>query len=208
MARENFLWGAPRIHGELLMLGFTVSQATVSRYMPPANWRRGQSWRTFIRNEALAFRRDEATADDSVGDDAGRRGRSHSSRPACFEAGQHRARRPLAVSHRSVRVVSDSGQVLLTLHSPTYRARALPLSRSLPLFGRSDQLVASGVKAPSRLRRERSNESSSSRRSPRSRATILTLLSLQNMRPPLCGRGFEKPRVVGGLHHRYERRAA
>src|SRR6266481_1025566 len=28
MSRENFLWGAPRIHGELLMLGFTVSQAT------------------------------------------------------------------------------------------------------------------------------------------------------------------------------------
>ena len=36
MARENFLWGAPRIQGELLMLGFAVSQATVSRYMPPA----------------------------------------------------------------------------------------------------------------------------------------------------------------------------
>src|ERR1700688_1630521 len=34
MVWENFLWGAPRIHGELLMLGFTVSQATVSRYMP------------------------------------------------------------------------------------------------------------------------------------------------------------------------------
>jgi len=34
MAGENFLWGAPRIHGELLMLGFTVSQATVSRYLP------------------------------------------------------------------------------------------------------------------------------------------------------------------------------
>jgi hypothetical protein len=33
MARENFLWGAPRIHGELLMLGFSVSQATVSRYI-------------------------------------------------------------------------------------------------------------------------------------------------------------------------------
>ena len=31
MARENFLWGAPRSHGELLMLGFSVSQATVSR---------------------------------------------------------------------------------------------------------------------------------------------------------------------------------
>jgi Homeodomain-like domain len=34
MSRENFLWGAPRIHGELLKLGFDVSQATVSRYMP------------------------------------------------------------------------------------------------------------------------------------------------------------------------------
>jgi hypothetical protein len=55
MARENFLWGAPRIHGELLMLGFTVSQATVSCYMPPANRRSGQSWRTFIRNQAMAF---------------------------------------------------------------------------------------------------------------------------------------------------------
>jgi hypothetical protein len=28
MARQNFLWGAPRIHGELLMLGFSISQAT------------------------------------------------------------------------------------------------------------------------------------------------------------------------------------
>ena len=34
MSRENVLWGAPRIHGELLKLGFDVSQATVSRYMP------------------------------------------------------------------------------------------------------------------------------------------------------------------------------
>ena len=33
MARDNVLWGAPRIHGELLMLGFKVSQATVSRYI-------------------------------------------------------------------------------------------------------------------------------------------------------------------------------
>src|ERR1700680_506075 len=66
MARENFLWGAPRIHGELLMLGFTVSQATVSRYMPPASRRPGQLWRTFIRNQALAFRHDESTGDDAA----------------------------------------------------------------------------------------------------------------------------------------------
>jgi hypothetical protein len=55
MARENFLWGAPRIHGELLMLGFTVSQATVSRYLPAPSRRPTQSWRTFLRNQATAF---------------------------------------------------------------------------------------------------------------------------------------------------------
>jgi hypothetical protein len=55
MARENFLWSAPRIHGELLMLGYEVSQATVSRYLSTLYRRPGQSWRTFIRNQALAF---------------------------------------------------------------------------------------------------------------------------------------------------------
>jgi hypothetical protein len=54
MARANFLWGAPRIHGELLKLGITISQATVSRYMPTSRKdRRSQAWRTFIRNHAI-----------------------------------------------------------------------------------------------------------------------------------------------------------
>jgi hypothetical protein len=54
MARANFLWGAPRIHGELLKLGITVSQATVSRYMPTSRKdHRSQAWRTFIRNQAI-----------------------------------------------------------------------------------------------------------------------------------------------------------
>jgi hypothetical protein len=55
IAHENFLWGAPRIHGELLMLGFSVSQATVSRYLPAPSRRPTQSWRTFLRNQASAF---------------------------------------------------------------------------------------------------------------------------------------------------------
>jgi hypothetical protein len=55
MAGENFLWGSPRIRGELMKLGFTVSQATVSRYMPASNRRPRQSWRTFIRNQTIAF---------------------------------------------------------------------------------------------------------------------------------------------------------
>ncbi len=58
MASENPTWGAPRIHGELLMLGFDVSERTVSRFMPrrPPDPDARQRWRNFLRNhrEALA----------------------------------------------------------------------------------------------------------------------------------------------------------
>lgn len=54
MARENFLWGAPRIHGKLLKPGYHVSQATVSRYFPGPSGR-PQSWRTFLRNHAVGI---------------------------------------------------------------------------------------------------------------------------------------------------------
>ena len=50
MARENPTWGAPRIHGELLKLGFDVGEATVSRHMPRRRKPPSQSWRTFMRN--------------------------------------------------------------------------------------------------------------------------------------------------------------
>jgi len=50
MAMENGLWGAPRIHGELLKLGFIVSERTVSRYLPDRRTRRSQTWRTFFAN--------------------------------------------------------------------------------------------------------------------------------------------------------------
>ena len=52
MARENPIWGAPRIHGELLKLGFEVSEATVSRYMPRRRKPPSQNWRTFLQNHA------------------------------------------------------------------------------------------------------------------------------------------------------------
>jgi hypothetical protein len=55
MAGENFLWGSPRIHGELLKPGFTVSQATVSRYLPAPSRRPTQSWWSFFRNQISAF---------------------------------------------------------------------------------------------------------------------------------------------------------
>ena len=50
MSWENPLWGAPRIHGELLKLGFDVSQSTVSRYMPRRPRDAGQRWKTFLAN--------------------------------------------------------------------------------------------------------------------------------------------------------------
>jgi len=53
MSLENPLWGAPRVHGELLKLGFEVSQSTVAKYMPKRHGRPpGQSWWTFLRNHA------------------------------------------------------------------------------------------------------------------------------------------------------------
>jgi len=50
MATANPLWGAPRIHGELLKLGIEVSERTVSRYMPEQRKPPPQSWLTFLKN--------------------------------------------------------------------------------------------------------------------------------------------------------------
>lgn len=50
MANANPLWGAPRLHGELLKLGFDVSERTVSRLMPYRRRPPSQTWRTFLRN--------------------------------------------------------------------------------------------------------------------------------------------------------------
>ena len=52
MSRVNYLWGAPRIHGELLKLGIEIAQATVAKYMVKGPRRPGQTWRTFLRNHA------------------------------------------------------------------------------------------------------------------------------------------------------------
>ena len=50
MAEANALWGAPRIHGELLKLGIDVSERTVSRLIPKRRPPRSQTWRTFLTN--------------------------------------------------------------------------------------------------------------------------------------------------------------
>jgi transposase InsO family protein len=55
LSSENPTWGASRIHGELLMLGFEVAQSTVSKYMIGGGAPRSQSWTTFFRNHADAI---------------------------------------------------------------------------------------------------------------------------------------------------------
>src|SRR5271154_1243556 len=52
MSGANPLWGAPRIHGELLKLGFEASQATIAKYMMRRRGTPSQNWRTFLRNHA------------------------------------------------------------------------------------------------------------------------------------------------------------
>jgi hypothetical protein len=49
---KNLLWGAPRIHGELLKLGFAVAQSTVAKYMAGKADPSGQRWSTFLRNHS------------------------------------------------------------------------------------------------------------------------------------------------------------
>jgi transposase len=51
----NPLWGAPRIHGELLKLGIDVGQTTVARYMAKRGRPPSQGWKTFLRNHADAI---------------------------------------------------------------------------------------------------------------------------------------------------------
>jgi transposase InsO family protein len=52
MSRANGLWGAPRIHGELLKLGIKLAESTVAKYMVKRPRRPSQSWATFLRNHA------------------------------------------------------------------------------------------------------------------------------------------------------------
>ncbi len=52
MSIDNPLWGAPRIHGELLKLGFEVAQSSVAKYMVKRRGPPSQGWRTFLRNHA------------------------------------------------------------------------------------------------------------------------------------------------------------
>lgn len=55
MSLVNRLWGAPRIHGELLKLGIEVAQSTVAKYMARSGRGRSQTWKSFLHNHAAGI---------------------------------------------------------------------------------------------------------------------------------------------------------
>jgi transposase InsO family protein len=55
MATANPYWGAPRIHGELLKLGMEISERTVSRLMPKHRKPPSQTWKAFLNNHVQAL---------------------------------------------------------------------------------------------------------------------------------------------------------
>lgn len=55
MSLANPLWGAPRIHGELLKLGIEVGETTVAKYMTKGERPPSQTWKTFLHNHAAGI---------------------------------------------------------------------------------------------------------------------------------------------------------
>jgi hypothetical protein len=55
MSRDNPLWGAPRLHGELLKLGIDVGETSVGKYMVRHRRPPSQTWRTFLENHLKAL---------------------------------------------------------------------------------------------------------------------------------------------------------
>src|SRR5258705_9532181 len=68
MSMENPLWGAPRIHGELLKLGFEVAESSVAKYMAKRRGPPSQGWCTFLQNHApnIAAHLEQARFDGRV----------------------------------------------------------------------------------------------------------------------------------------------
>ena len=84
MMAANPLWGAPRVHGELLKLGFEISERTVSRLMPKKDRNPTQTWMTFLRNRCCRVRLDATPGPDSEsGSEAG-------SQPSVFRSHHRR----------------------------------------------------------------------------------------------------------------------
>jgi putative transposase len=125
MAAANPLWGAPRIHGELVKLGLDVSERTVSRLMPKRRRGPSQTWRTFLANHVRDLvSLDFFTVPTSPGDSRG---------PTCWSCCRRRGRRdglrcpsPILRPRRTYDACSSSAARLRTnVRAGTARLRVL-----------------------------------------------------------------------------------
>jgi hypothetical protein len=186
MARANFLWGAPRIHGELLKLGITVSQATVSRYMPVSHGgQRLQTWRAFLRNQATAIVHNRIFEGRDWIDNIRSWSRIVRQRAAIFAAtalARPSSRtwyfaytRSLIATHQRIRIARDEA---LNVASAVAVARQLtPSARTV------DPLTAGRIRGPPRC----ANTQSASCLRHGSRRSALHVL---HMGTPQCGAAF------------------
>ena len=118
MVAENPTWGAPRIHGELLKLGFEIAESSVSKYMIRRRGPPSQTWRTFLRSHAEAI----AAIDLCVAPNRDVRA------PVCFSCGWPRTARAAVVcgnpeSDGGVAGATDRGSIPMGHGADLFAAR-------------------------------------------------------------------------------------
>jgi transposase InsO family protein len=216
MADMNPLWSAPRIHGELLKLGIVVSQSTVAKYMPRHRRPPSQTWRTFLTNHV-----DQITAADFFVVPTAtcrllfvlvilaheRRRVVHvavTGHPtAAWTAQQLREAFPRDEVPRYLIHDRDHAEVLTAPRSPWQNAYAERVIGSIRRECLDHVIVANETGLSHLLTRymtyyhQSRTHLSLDKDSPQPRPIA----------PPTCGPVVASPRV-GGLHHRYDRRAA
>jgi len=231
MSRENPLWGAPRIHGELLKLGIDVGETSVSKYMVHRRNPPSQTWRDLPGKprEDHGFYRLLHGADHSLSgvvrvpgagsrppaDRAFQRHRASDGRvdrtatargiPVCGGAAISSARTGWHLRDRLTKEVWDLGikEVLSAPRSPWQRASIERVIGSIRRECIDHVIVLNEASLYRHLKsfmayyHETRTYLSLEKDSPASRS----------VQPPGLGQVVALPQV-GGLHHRYERRAA
>jgi putative transposase len=202
MAAANPLWRAPRIHGELCKLGITVSERTVSRLLRRPRRPRSQTWRTFLTNHVAMFvSMDFFTVPTLTQPRAVRIGPTHPPAPTNHPCQHH------GTSHRGVDGATD--------HLSGGQGASMAAARSRQsVCGETDRIHPAQVSGPRDRPRRAASATSFERVSHLLSWGAKTHLALEKDTPttrrvqtPKEGRVVAFPEV-GGLHHRYERRAA
>ncbi len=231
MSLAKPLWGAPRIHGELLTLGIDVSQATVAKYMARQHKPPSQTWRTFLRNHVEQL----VSTDFFVVPTASFRGlfvfvvlAHHRRRVMHFNVTAHPTSEWVAQQIAEAFPWDTAPRYLLhdrdSIYGDPFRQRVRGMGvREVLTAPQSPWQNPNAERLIGSIRRECLDHilvfsESSLRRALKSYFAYYhgarTHLSLEKdapenrpVQPPERGSVVELPEV-GGLHHRYERRAA